>query len=157
MGDWVNGLAPWKCFSTLTFRWHSSLPATVKAYEKFMDAKMPGVSYFYAVESNPSGDGTHVHALWTEPGVQRRTAWKEWFDQYGRARIEPIGFRQARHRTGVEVLLPRGYGPFNDQLAEANVTDYCAKYVCKDGAWWNVRLKGAHHPNAKKQRDLVLV
>ncbi len=27
-----------------------------------------------------------------------------------------------------------------------DVTDYCAKYVSKEGAWWNVKLLGRWHP-----------
>jgi hypothetical protein len=27
-----------------------------------------------------------------------------------------------------------------------DVADYCAKYVCKEGAWWNVKLLSHRHP-----------
>jgi hypothetical protein len=27
-----------------------------------------------------------------------------------------------------------------------DVSDYCAKYVTKEGAWWGVKLVGQRHP-----------
>jgi hypothetical protein len=60
--------------------------------------------------------GYHVHALWCDCQSQsRREIWREWFHQYGRARIEPINSRD-------------------------DVADYCAKYVTKEDSWWNVKL-----------------
>lgn len=98
-----------------------------------MDTMLPQVSHFYAVEPNPSRDGHHVHALWTDPLVQRKQVWREWFDRYGRARIDPC----------------RG---------QMDVADYCSKYVTKDDrTWWNLFLKGGLHPSAKKNENLTLV
>jgi hypothetical protein len=83
---------------------------------------MRGVSYFYALEQNPGRDGYHAHALWCDCKHMRRTEiWDKWFHRYGRARIEPVNKRD-------------------------DVSDYCAKYVCKEGAWWNVNLLGQRHP-----------
>ena len=30
-----------------------------------------------------------------------------------------------------------------------DVADYCAKYVTKEGSWWNVKLLGQRHPAFK--------
>ena len=48
--------------------------------------------------------------------------WQTWFKRYGRARIEPVNSRD-------------------------DVADYCAKYVTKEGSWWNVKLVGSRHPS----------
>ena len=116
MADWVKGLKPWQVISHLTFEWEASQDSTRRNYEKFMRKKLPAVDYFYAVERNPSRDGNHVHALWHRPmEICRKAAWSEWFNRYGRARIEPV-------------------------RSSEDVTGYCAKYVTKEGAWWNVKL-----------------
>jgi hypothetical protein len=36
-----------------------------------------------------------------------------------------------------------------------DVSDYCAKYVTKEGAWWGVKLVGHRHP-AMKDFKLVM-
>lgn len=51
----------------------------------------------------------------------RKQTWRSWFERYGRNRIEPVNNRD-------------------------DVADYCAKYVCKEGAWWNVKLLSHRHP-----------
>jgi len=89
------------------------------------------VSYFYALEQNPGRDGCHAHALWCDCKNRRRTEiWEKWFHRYGRARIEPVNNRD-------------------------DVADYCAKYVTKENAWWNVNLFGQRHP-AFKDFKLVI-
>ena len=96
-----------------------------------MKREMRGVSYFYALEENPGRDGYHVHALWCDcKNKSRRDIWRKWFDRYGRNRIEPVNSRD-------------------------DVADYCAKYVTKEGAWWNVKLIGHRHP-AFKDFKLVM-
>lgn len=116
MADWLDSLARWEVFATLTFRWEASSWSAQRAYEKFMARHCPDVSYFYALEENPSRDGHHVHAIWHGTlGLHRKKAWKSWFTRYGRARIEPV----------------RG---------KESVQSYCAKYVCKERVWWNVHL-----------------
>jgi len=77
---------------------------------------MRGVSYFYALERNPQRDGFHIHAVWCDcKNFSRRRVWKTWFERYGRNRIEPVN-------------------------SQTDVTDYVAKYVTKEGAWWDVKL-----------------
>ena len=96
-----------------------------------VQAEMRGVSYFYALEQNPCRDGYHVHALWVDCKNMRRTEiWDKWFHCYGRTRIEPVNSRD-------------------------DVSDYCAKYVTKQGSWWNVNLLGHRHP-AFKDFKLVM-
>lgn len=119
MERWVSDLAPWEVIAHLTFRWEAGLMSAAKAFERFMGRDLDDVSYFYAVEQNPSRDGHHVHALWAHAvGVQRSRAWRKWFDRFGRARIEPV-------------------------RSHEDVSNYCAKYVAKECAWWNVKLSPA--------------
>jgi len=123
MGDWVHSLAPWQAISHMTFSWEASIQSAQRCYEKFMRSELWGVSYFYALEQNPSRDGFHVHALWCDClNRSRRQIWQDWFDRYGRARIEPVNNRD-------------------------DVADYCAKYVTKENSWWNVKLMGSRHPS----------
>jgi hypothetical protein len=121
-GDWIRSLAPWQVISHLTCSSEASIWSAQRRYEKFMRMGMRGVSYFYALEQNPGRDGYHAHTLWCDcKGKSRRTVWKTWFDRYGRNRVEPVNNRD-------------------------DVADYCAKYVCKEGAWRNVKLLSHHHP-----------
>lgn len=119
MANWVDGLAPWDCICHLTFRWEVSLDAARRSYERFMRKQWPRVSYFYAEEQNPSRDGYHIHALWAARDIYRKEAWAGWFNRFGRARIEPVRSKE-------------------------DVTCYCAKYVTKEGAWWNVNVQTWH-------------
>jgi len=113
---WVNGLAPWKVIAHHTFVWEASIWSAQKSYERFMAKRCADVSYFYALEENPSRDGHHVHALWADcEGVQRSEIFARWKESYGRNRIEPVRSRQ-------------------------DVAAYCSKYVTKERAWWNVKL-----------------
>jgi len=117
MANWVHTLAPWDTLLHLTFAWEASLDSARRVFEKWMAKEYARVSYFYAIEQNPSRDGYHVHALWADArSVFRKEAWAAWFKSYGRARIEPV----------------RG---------KEDVATYCAKYVCKERAWWNAKLQ----------------
>jgi len=115
MAAWVHALAPWKVFATHTFRWEASLWSARRVYERFMREALPGVSFFYAIEQNPCRDGHHVHAMWDSDAAPRKATHRRWLDLYGRNRIEPI-------------------------LSKGDVLNYCAKYVCKEGAWWDFHL-----------------
>lgn len=122
MADWVHGMANWSVIAHHTWAWRDvgCMPAA-KMFERFMEKRCPEVSYFYAIEQNPSDrfdlhPGHHVHALWANcDEVVRSGVWRQWFEKYGRARIEPCRSRE-------------------------DVSGYCAKYLTKDGAWWNFRL-----------------
>jgi len=126
MATWVGGIKPWQCIGHFTFSWEASLDSTRRCFEKFMRIDSHGTSYFYACEQNPSRSGHHVHALLYAPvEPQRKALWELWFKRYGRCRLESVRSR-------------------------CDVADYCAKYVCKERAWWNVKLFGQDSP------DLVL-
>jgi len=129
MGDWVHSLTPWQVISHMTFAWEASVWSAQRCYEKFMRSELRGVSYFYALEQNPGRDGFHVHALWVDcKNLKRSDIWRTWFARYGRARIEPVNKRD-------------------------DVADYCAKYVTKEGAWWDVKMLGGRHPKFALSND----
>lgn len=114
---WIESLCDWKVIGTFTFAWESSLSSTQRIFERWMRRKVGRVSYYYAIERNPSRDGCHVHSIWGDcRNVFRKDAWADWFAHYGRAKIEPV-------RT------------------KRDVTDYCSKYLCKADCWWNVKLQ----------------
>ncbi len=115
MADFVHELAVWPVFSTMTFRWEASLSSATRVYQRFMKRALPEVSYFAAIEENPGRDGHHIHALWDDAAAPRKATHREWLKLYGRNRIEPC----------------RGLG---------DVESYCAKYVCKERAWWWYQL-----------------
>lgn len=116
MQQWVANLARWELAFTGTFRWESSLDSSRRCFERFMKRECSDVSYFYALEQNPSRDGWHCHSLFASTaGLYRKGVWAQWFSRFGRNRLEPI-----RHRIEAE--------------------NYVAKYVTKECAWWNVRL-----------------
>lgn len=117
IAEWVHGLAPWQVFSTLTFEGEFTRDAAARAYERFMRKALPKVTYFYSIERNPSREGHHVHAMWADAEtVPRKHVWKEWKNRHGRNRIEPV-------------------------KSKDDVSGYCAKYVTKEGAWWNFKLQ----------------
>jgi hypothetical protein len=120
--EWVKQLRPWQSFGTFTYSWESSFESTRRCFEKFMRIEAHGVSYFYAMEENPGRNGHHVHALLYSPvEARRKLLWESWFNRYGRARIEAV-------------------------KSSLDVSDYCAKYVCKERAWWNLKLVGNFTP-----------
>jgi hypothetical protein len=143
MTAWVGSLAGWSDYATLTFAKVYSVDSAAKAYERFMRKRLPGVSYFYAVELNPdlagNHPGSHVHALWADLGVKRRAVWAEWFKLHGINRILPIVPHGSQAGARLAELLGADLHP-SANSGQMTVAAYCAKYVCKRGAWWNVRL-----------------
>jgi hypothetical protein len=145
MANWVNYLAAWQVIAHLTWRDHvdeHGVPhgigqwSAAKSFEKFMAKELPYLSYFYAIEQNPSREGSHVHALWADArGVFRKEAWAAWFKRHGRARIEPV-------------------------RNQSDVSAYCAKhlvasYTTKAPIWWNVKLQW-HRVQAMHNAAFVL-
>jgi hypothetical protein len=130
MAAWIQRLAPWQVMGHFTwrdklfyYRDGSSKACGVKQetarryYEKFMDKEFPRLSYFYAIEENPSRDGHHIHALFSDcKTLYRKEMWSLWFEKFGRNKVEPVNCNQ-------------------------DVVDYVTKYVTKDSAWWNVKLQ----------------
>jgi hypothetical protein len=45
-------------------------------------------------------------------------------------------------RRGLSVTVVAQIEPVNSR---DDVADYCAKYVAKEGSWWNVKLLGQRH------------
>jgi hypothetical protein len=92
-------------------------------FERFMAKRYNRLTYFYAIEENPSRDGHHIHALFADcKELYRKAMWEQWFKRFGRNKVEPV----------------KGL---------SDVVDYCSKYVTKEGAWWNVKLQW-HHQQA---------
>jgi len=67
---------------------------------------------------------SYFYALEQNPGRDGYHVHALWFHRYGRARIEPVNNPD-------------------------DVADYCAKYVTKEGSWWNVKLLDQRHPANK--------
>jgi hypothetical protein len=124
--DWIESLvAPdgWEVMATFTFRWEASLESARRCYERFIQQRLPRISYFYSIEPNPSRDGHHVHALWADClTVNRKAIWQEVVGtsarpgRWGFARIEPV-------------------------RSKADSSEYASKYLCKADAWYNVKLQ----------------
>ena len=116
---WVDSLARWELKFDGTFARPKSALKAASCYERFMREVLPGVSYFVAVEANPSSPGHHIHATWAGCGsLRRKVIWKRWFGLYGRNLIEPI----------------RG---------KRDALDYVCKslsYAAKEPIWWDVKL-----------------
>jgi hypothetical protein len=145
MGNWVRSLATWEDYATLTFAKEYSVDGVAKRVEKFMASRLPGCSYFYAVEANPdffgNNPGAHSHMLLNGLKVQRKQVWAEWFELYGINRILPIVGRRETVMVVAEDGVPCVPYPRDNYDGGMTVADYCAKYVCKNGAWWNVHLQ----------------
>ena len=66
--------------------------------------------------------------------------------------VSPVaGLRPTRALRLTSTSLPRP-GMVNSR---DDVSDYCAKYVTKEGAWWGIKLVGHRHP-AFKEFKLVM-
>ena len=120
LSQWVHCLAPWSVFFTGTFEGEYSEASCQRAFERYAKKTLPGVSYFYSIESNPSRAGHHVHALLADcAGMKRTEMWEAWFKRFGRARVEPV-------------------------RSIADVSEYCSKhltsYLTKARGWWNFHL-----------------
>jgi hypothetical protein len=103
--------------ATFTFRWEAGIYSAQRCFEKWMRKRLPGVSYYEAIEANPGRDGYHVHSLWADcHSVYRKEQWADWFGRYGRALIEPV-------------------------RSAGDVSGYASKYLSKEDSWWNVKLQ----------------
>ena len=127
--SWLLSMGPWDVIAHLTWRdrvGHNkdgsvklmgiSEWSAARGVERFM-SDLPGVSYFYSVEKNPSRDGHHAHMLWGDcHTVYRKEQWAKWLKLHGRARIEPV-------------------------RSDRDVAGYASKYVMKLPCWWNINLR----------------
>lgn len=118
--NWLHSLAPWELFFTGTFSWESTNQAAQRGFEKFMKKEMPGVTYFYVTEKNPSRPGYHIHALISGAETYLRKAiWKKWYKRFGINKLEPV-----RSRAKVEKYT----------------TKHCANYLTKGYGWYNFKI-----------------
>jgi hypothetical protein len=114
---WILELARWEVMATFTFKWETSLDWTRSVYSKWIRKRLPGISWFYALERNPSRDGYHVHSLWADcQSIYRKAIWQEVTERWGYARIEPV--RSCTDSAG-----------------------YAAKYLCKEDGWYDIKLQ----------------
>lgn len=117
MATWVSWLAPWQVILHGTWRWEASVWSAQRAVEKFRLKHLSRCSFFYALEENPGRDGYHVHGLLADcTAIYWKDIWAAWCKRYGRFRSEPV-------------------------RSTEDVTRYCAKYVTKERAWWDVFLQ----------------
>ena len=133
--SWLLSMGPWDVIAHLTWRdrvgrnrdgsvklMGISEHSAARGVERFMN-DLPGVSYFYSVEKNPSRDGHHAHMLWGDcHTVYRKEQWAKWLKLHGRARIEPV-------------------------KSDRDVAGYASKYVMKLPCWWNINLRWHRRPN----------
>jgi len=138
LANWIHSLAPWQVIAHFTWRDKPfklrdgstkmcgvSSESARRYYEKFMAKNFPRLTYFYAIEPNPSRDGHHIHALFSDArDLYRKEMWELWFQKFGRNKVEKVSSKE-------------------------DVVGYCAKYCTKaytgqDGAWWNVKLQSHH-------------
>jgi len=111
-GEWIDGMAPWEWYATLTFRdpknpryptwtkvgWksaHNALNKLNSALITELDYSNP--TWVACMELQQRGV-PHWHALFANTGEQRRMSWVDWwYEHYGIARIlqyeEKLGAR----------------------------------------------------------------
>lgn len=160
MGDFVAAMARWDVVFHLTWEKEMYLNAAQRQVERFFQYDCPKASYFYALEQNPERPGFHAHGLLVGLGETRRDyIWRKWFEANGRAEIVPLGMRRnPRWREpGALRWIERTDMGSHPDAASVAVTDYCAKYVCKEGAWWDFKLKGRYHPKSVALEGAALV
>tara|TARA_Y100001934_G_C12111345_1_gene658686 strand:- start:117 stop:602 length:486 start_codon:yes stop_codon:yes gene_type:complete len=134
---WLDGLADWEVFFTGTTRYSASRLSLKRSYERFMKNNYRHISYVYTLEQFGHG-GFHVHSLFTQPfGMDWKKFWRRWFDQYGRARTEPI-----RHKADVQLYVCKYVTKAWDHNREELVGDPPRSYKERNEIWWDVKLAG---------------
>lgn len=138
---WIHSLCDWEVMATFTFVNVMSLDAARRAYESYMrKGDRNRVSYYYALERNPSRDGYHVHALWGDcAGLWRKRSWEDWFRR----------FKRVSENTGREEGARARIEPCR---SVKDSEDYASKYLCKWDCWWNVRLQWHRHQTIRGGR-----
>lgn len=134
---WIESLvAPdgWEVMSTFTFRWEASVESARRCFTRWIRKRLPGVSWYYAIEANPSREGCHVHSLWADAsGFRRKALWQEALKRWGFARIEPV-------------------------RSKRDSSDYASKYLTKTDGWFDVylqwhRMQKLHHADFKLRSE----
>jgi len=117
---WIEDLvAPtgWEVMSTFTFRWEASVDSARRCFTRWIRKRLPGVSWYYAIEANPSREGCHVHSLWADASAfHRKSLWQEARKKWGYARIEPV-------------------------RSKRDSSSYASKYLSKTDGWYDVHLQ----------------
>lgn len=131
--QWIQGMGPWDVMMTGTFRWSASMDSAKRCFRRWISRKLGRVSFYYAIERNPSRSGYHVHSLWAGARtVFRKEMWADWFGRYGRCRIEPV-------------------------RSVKDSSDYCSKYLCKSDCWWDWFLQWDRIRRVNGETDFSLV
>ena len=105
--DWIEGITRWSTKLDMTFKWNCDEFRAAKLFENWMVQQLPSSTFLYSVERDPCQDkvmntkqglnqACHVHAItdtdWhilKKNGIFRRDKWQNWYERYGRCRIEP--------------------------------------------------------------------
>ena len=107
--QWLEDIAPWSTKLDMTFEWNCDEFRARRIFQTWMDKKLPGSTYVFSVERDPLqhkvantrqglNQACHVHAIsdthWNilkdKKDLTRQDLWKDWFNRFGRCRIEPV-------------------------------------------------------------------
>ena len=106
--EWIEGLTRWSTKFDMTFSWNCDEFRAPKLFENWMVKQLPSSTFLYSVERDPNQDkvmntkqglnqACHIHAItdtdWfilKKQGITRKSKWENWFNRYGRCRIEPV-------------------------------------------------------------------
>lgn len=118
VGQWLDGVAEWDYWLTITFRYAPSLPSVRRSMERFSDQVNPSL-FFWGSESGPCTGRNHVHGLLHFDQSKLNfpptpsAVWNVAFQRFG--------------RTHVDKFDP-----------QKGATHYVAKYVSKTISDWDV-------------------
>ena len=105
--DWIEGLTRWSTKFDMTFDWNCDEFRAAKLFENWMVQQLPSSTFLFSVERDPNqhkvmntkqglNQACHVHAItdtdWhilKKRGIYRKDKWQNWYERYGRCRIEP--------------------------------------------------------------------
>jgi len=120
--NWLSELAFWEYFNTSTFsKPHRDKFVAGKIYEDFMNRVLPGVSYFYAVETHPGGHGEHIHGLLSGcyAGLfKERKPGKQWAAQHGLCKTERIRSAEGVHNYVLKYVVGDPDALFGQNIKE---------------------------------------
>lgn len=102
---WLEDIAPWTTKLDMTFEWNCDEFRARRIFQNWMKEKLPGSTYVFSVERDPLqhkvantrqglNQACHVHAIsdtkWKFIRELRRDLWRNWFDRFGRCRIDQV-------------------------------------------------------------------
>tara|TARA_Y100000589_G_scaffold182685_1_gene173040 strand:- start:711 stop:1235 length:525 start_codon:yes stop_codon:yes gene_type:complete len=103
--EWLEDIAPWSTKLDMTFEWNCDEFRARRIFQNWMEEKLPGSTYVFSVERDPLqhkvantrqglNQACHVHAIsdtkWKFIRELRSDLWKNWFDRFGRCRIDLV-------------------------------------------------------------------